>query len=257
MASKQKRVEEAKKRDKRSKVALICLGVLLVAVAAYEIPSMLAVMNKKPPAGTTYDPGPSSVVPGSGLPDVATGGATAATHTPTGQLVDTDVPPTSAAGQLVTFEVFQTKNPFVPQVTNAPAPTGTSTLPTLPNHPPTSTSPTTTTSTGPTSTTPTAVPSNGGSSTTPVTTTPAAPPSPTVTIAVNGVSSRVGVAGTFPSSSPVFRLVSYQSGTAQIGIVGGSYAAGGSTLTLQVGHPLTLQNTTDGKQYKLELIRTP
>jgi hypothetical protein len=78
-----------------------------------------------------------------------------------------------------------------------------------------------------------------------------------VAIAVNGLTSRVGVAGTFPAGSPVFRLVSYQSGTAQIGIVGGSYAAGGSTLTLQVGHPVTLQNTTDGKQYKLELLKTP
>jgi hypothetical protein len=78
-----------------------------------------------------------------------------------------------------------------------------------------------------------------------------------VAIAVNGLTSRVGVAGTFPANSPVFRLVSYQSGTAQIGIVGGSYAAGGSALTLQVGHPVTLQNTTDGKQYKLELLKTP
>jgi hypothetical protein len=78
-----------------------------------------------------------------------------------------------------------------------------------------------------------------------------------VTISVNGVTSRVGVDGTFPTGSPVFRLVSYKSGSAQIGIVGGSYAAGGSALTLEVGHPVTLQNTTDGKQYKLELVKTP
>jgi hypothetical protein len=67
----------------------------------------------------------------------------------------------------------------------------------------------------------------------------------------------VGLAGTFPAGGPVFRLVSFQNGTAQVGIVGGSYAAGGATLTLQVGHPVTLQNTTDGKQYRLELIKTP
>jgi hypothetical protein len=67
MASKQKRVEAAKKRDKRSKIALIALGVLLVAVGAYEIPSMLAVMNKKPPPGSTYDPGPSSAAAGRGV----------------------------------------------------------------------------------------------------------------------------------------------------------------------------------------------
>ena len=64
MASKKQRQEATKKRDKRSKIMLIALGVLLVAVGLYEIPSMLAVMNKKPPPGSTYDPGPSSVVPG-------------------------------------------------------------------------------------------------------------------------------------------------------------------------------------------------
>jgi hypothetical protein len=78
-----------------------------------------------------------------------------------------------------------------------------------------------------------------------------------VTILVNGVVSKVGLAGTFPSGTPVFRLVAYRAGSAQVGIVGGSYAAGGSTLTLEVGRPVTLQNTTDGKQYKLELVKTP
>jgi hypothetical protein len=254
MASKQKRVDEAKKRDKRSKIALIVLGVLLVAVAAYEIPSMLALMNKKPPSATVHVAGPSSVVPGNAVPNVATAGTIGATATtPSGQLVNSDVPPTAAAGQLVTFEVFQTKNPFVPQVTSDATP-GTSTTPTLPNHQPTSTTSTTPTTT--TSTPNSAVPS-AGSGTTPTTTTPAPPPAPTVTIAVNGVDSRVGVAGTFPVGAPVFRLLSFQSGTAQVGIVGGSYAAGGASLALQVGHPVTLQNTTDGKQYKLELIKTP
>ncbi|HEX4679841.1 MAG TPA: hypothetical protein VH210_11645 [Gaiellaceae bacterium] len=254
MASKQKRVEDAKKRDKRSKIVLVALGLLLVVVAAYEIPSMLALMNKKPPTSTTHAPAPSSVVAGSGLPSVATAGTTGSTATtPSGQLVNSDVPPASAEGQLVTFEVFQTKNPFVPQVTSSVATTGTSTTPTLLNHQPNST-----TSTTPTTTTPnSAVPSAGGSGTTPTSTPPAPPPAPTVTIAVNGVDSRVGVAGTFPVGAPVFRLVSFQSGTAQVGVVGGSYAAGGATLTLQVGHPVTLQNTTDGKQYKLELIKTP
>ena len=133
MASKQKRVDDAKKRDKRSKVALVALGVALIAVAAYEIPSMLKVMNKKAPPGSTYDPGPSSLAPG--LPNVAAG-ATPTAKAASGQLVDTDVPPTSSAGQLVTFEVFQTKNPFVPQVTSSMAPTNS---PALVSRPPTST----------------------------------------------------------------------------------------------------------------------
>jgi hypothetical protein len=257
MASKQQRAEVAKKRDKRSKIALLALGVVLLGVGAFEIPSMLKVMNKKPPAGSTYDPGPSSSVPGS-LPNVAVGttGTTAAPAAPSGQLVNTDIPPASGAGQLVTFEVFQTKNPFAPQVSSAPTPADTSGPVTTD---PTATTPATTTptTTTPTSTTPgSAVPPSGAPTTTsPTTTTPA--PAPLVTISVNGATSRVGVDGTFPSGSPVFRLVSYTSKAAEIGIVGGSYAAGGATLTLELGRPVTLQNTTDGKQYKLELLKTP
>ncbi len=262
MASKQQRVDAAKKRDKRSKVMLIGLGVVLVAVGIFEIPSMLAVMNKKPPPGTKYDPGPSSVVPGS-LPNVAASatGVTpaAAPAASTGQLVNTDVPPTSADGQLVTFEVFETKNPFRPQVTSSPAGTATASSPgaNVPGHAPTSTLPTLTIPTTPTSTTPaSAVPSAGGAST-PTTTPSAAPAVPTVTISVNGQLSKVGSGAAFPTGTPVFRLVSYQQGSAQVGIVGGSYAAGGATLTLQLGHPVTLQNTADGKQYRLELLKTP
>ena len=72
MASKKKRVDAAKQREKRTKIAAIVGVVLLVAVGAYEIPSMLKVMNKKPPGNTRYDPGPS-LTPG-GLPNVATSG---------------------------------------------------------------------------------------------------------------------------------------------------------------------------------------
>ena len=67
---------------------------------------------------------------------------------------------------------------------------------------------------------------------------------------------RVGVDGTFPMGTPVFRLVSFTKTTAEIGIVGGSYATGNQTLTLQLGHSLTLENTTDQKMYKLELVAT-
>lgn len=277
MASKKQRQDAIKKREKRSKVILIVAGVLFLALAVYEVPTVLALMNKKPPAGTTYDPGPSSVAPGtagaaaSALPNVA-----GATPTPVskGDLVDTDVPPASAAGQLVTFEVFQTKNPFTPQVTAAADPnagaaatsgaatSGAATtankpgadLPTGPGAVPTLTLPT---GAPPTLPGQSIVPST----TTPTVTTPAvtttAPAAPTVSISVNGVVSRVSTTGTFPSGAPVFRLASYTHGSAQIGIVGGSYQAGGQTLTLEQGVPITLQNTTDGKQYKIELLSTP
>src|SRR2546430_17293163 len=96
MASKKQRVDAAKKRQKRTKIFAILGCVLLVAVGAYEIPSMLAVLNKKPPP-SSYDPGPST---GGPLPNVAVGAAAGATNTvrappPPGGLVATDAPPPS------------------------------------------------------------------------------------------------------------------------------------------------------------------
>jgi hypothetical protein len=256
MAAKKKRVDPVKQREKRVKIAAIVGVVLLLAVAAYEIPSMLAVMNKKPPPGSTYDPGPSSV-----LPNVA-GGASAPAAT-SGQLVNTDLPPSSGTGQLVSFSVFETKNPFRPQVSTAQAPPDSGAAPSTANKGgadlPSSTTPT---STLPTSTTPsgTVVPPSG---TTPVTTVPTDTSAttttavqPTVAISVNGVVSHVGTDGTFPTGAPVFRLVSWTKNVAQIGIVGGSYATGDATLTLHIGTPMTLENQTDGKRYRIELLST-
>jgi hypothetical protein len=82
-------------------------------------------------------------------------------------------------------------------------------------------------------------------------------PAPTVAISVDGVVSHVGSGGTFPTGAPVFRLVSWKGNTAAIGIVGGSYASGEVALTLDAGKPVTLQNTTNGKRYTLELLSTP
>jgi hypothetical protein len=74
---------------------------------------------------------------------------------------------------------------------------------------------------------------------------------------VNGVVSHVASEGTFPAGAPVFRLASWTHDSAQVAIVGGSYASGGTTLTLHIGQALTLENQTDGKRYKLELLSTP
>jgi hypothetical protein len=256
MASKKKRVDAAKQREKRTKIAAIVGSILMVLVGAYEIPSMLKVMNKKPPGNTTYDPGPS-LTPG-GLPDVAAGagGAPSAATAASGQFVDTDAPPASGAGQLVSFSVFETKNPFTPQVSDAQAPptTGATT---------TTTTPTTADKPGadvPTTTTPALPPGSGvvpPSQSPPSITTTTVAPQPTVSLSVNGIVSRVSSGGTFPSGAPVFRLASWTKGSAQIAIVGGSYAEGTPTLTLRVGVEVTLENQTDGKRYKLKLLSTP
>jgi hypothetical protein len=267
MSKKSKRAAELKKREQRSKILLAVLGVLFLAVGVYEVPSIMNMMNKKPPPGTTYDPGPNSG-PGTSvsLPNVA-GGTSGGGGAANGQLVNSDVPPAPAGdGQLVSFSMFQAKNPFVPQVTESDTGSSTSTG-TSPPSAGTATTPTATAPTGtaPTATTPTATTPAGGivpptSTTTPTTTAPtttAPPRAPTVSISVNGDVSKVASGGTFPSSSPVFRLASWTKGSVQIAIVGGSYATGTATLTLEVNVPVTLENTTDGKRYRLVLLSTP
>jgi hypothetical protein len=284
--AKKKRIDPIKQREKRAKIVAAVGGVLLIAVGFVEVPSVMSQLNKKPAAVSSA---PVAATPGPGgalsLPQV---GAAPAGVASTG-LTDTDAPPAAsgADGQLVSFAAFQMKNPFSPQVSSTPVnsnppdptplpgaatstavvpatgatatPASTSSTPSTPATPlsildtatgltpSTGTSPTTTVGTTPTTT----------AGTTPTTTTPTPATVPTVAISVNGNVSRVGTAGTFPTAAPVFRLASWQHGSAEITIVGGSYATGGQTLTLRLNQPVTLQNTNNGKQYKLVLVSTP
>jgi hypothetical protein len=51
--------------------------------------------------------------------------------------------------------------------------------------------------------------------------------------------------------------VSWKRRSAEIGIVGGSYADGSQTLPLLLNRALTLKNTQDGTLYKLVLLSVP
>lgn len=257
MAAK-KKVDPIKQREKRAKIAAIGGVVLLLLVAAWQGPKMLKLMNQKPMmAATSAAPAGTS-----GLPGVVAG-TTASGTTASGELADTDVPPAAAdPGQLVSFDVFETKDPFRPQVTNAGT-AGTDSSSTGSTSTPASG--TTTTPAGaapsittvPTTTTPAAAVPSTPASPDATTATPVKPPAPTVSISVNGVTTRVSTGGTFPRATPVFRLVSWAKGTARIGIVGGSYSTGDPTLELTVDKSVTLQNTSDGRRYKLILLSTP
>lgn len=250
--AKPKRIDPIKQREKRAKIAAAVGGVLFLIIAAIEIPPVLK--SNSPPPSASSSSSSTSTTATSTTPTTTTAAVPSG-----GEFADTDVPPVATSGQLVSFSMFESKNPFKPQV--LPGSTSTSSAQTSPSAgasgtnadkpgpdvPPTSTTTTPGATTTPSSVVPPAA-------TTPAATTPAPPP--TVTIKVNGSASHVAVQGAFPSANPVFRLVSYTSQTAQIGIVGGSYAAGGATLTLHLDQPVTLENQTDGKQYRLELVST-
>jgi hypothetical protein len=190
-------------------------------------------------------------------------------------IAETDPSVAASGGQLVSFDLFETKDPFMAQVggpsaegeptasapvavdagaaegeTAAAGGAGARTAPVV---------------AAPRGTTgePTAAPTAPPSAT-PAAAAPAAPAAPaasaaptastTARISVNGVAEDVTLNATFPASSSIFRLVSLAGGSAQIAIVGGAYETGAKTVKLTKSKPLTLMNMAEGTRYELVLV---
>jgi hypothetical protein len=222
----------AKAKAKRQKIILAVLGVVFLGVLAWQVPSVLKIMNKKPPVAATTPP--AAVVPGTPVPPVS-GTPVSATPTPGAGLIDSDPAAQAAGGQLVTFDRFSSKDPFQQQARIAAATSS------APADPPADPKP--------------KVGVTASSDTKP----PPPPPAPAPTsaqISVNGSSETVSKGGTFPQADPVFVLVSVSRTTAQVAISGGSLDSGGATLTLKKGKKLTLENTVDSARYVLLLVST-
>ena len=239
-------------KERRQKQIAIGGGILLAVLLAIQAPRLMHRGGSAAPAAsaattttagaattettTAATPAAGATTPGAALPSV---GATAQTALP-----DSDVPPVRQRSQLATFELFDSKDPFVQQVADTPAPAAS--MPaapaagapsTAPSAPPSVTSPATTMSTMQAHATTRTLAHDAGA-----------------VIAVNGKSERVGVDQTFPSASPTFRLVSVAGGVAMIGIANGGYASGAQTVALQLGKTLTLVDTTDSVRYELRLV---
>ena len=223
---------DPKAKAKKQKILLGVLGVLLAGVLAYQAPTILSLFggSSSEVASEPAPPAPVPVAPPPGTPAAATPAAGGSA-----QLVDSDVAPAPAEGQLVSFDRFESKDPFAqqaeeeqagaaPPARSAPAESG------LPedNFEPVPQAPSP----------------------------PAARSAPIATITVNGVASDVAVGGAFPEGEPIFRLASLRKGTAKVGIVDGTYASGSATITLKRGgKPVTLMNTAEGTTYVLRLVR--
>jgi hypothetical protein len=215
---------DGKAKAKRQKIIAGVLGVVLLGVLAYEVPSLMK--SKKPPAAPVPVATPAPPAPVPGAPAVAT--PVAAAVPPSGTLTDTDPASQAGTGQLLSFDRFATKDPFVQQ---AGAPTALS----APRTPAPITNP---------------LPP------------PPPPPAPkqrgaslaSARISVNGTAEDVIAKATFPAGDPVFVLVSVKRTSAKVGIAGGSIATGSSTVTLQLGKKVTLMNTADGTRYVLVLV---
>ena len=223
---------DPKAMARQQKIVLAVLGVVLLGVMAYQAPTILGGSSEvvSEPASSTSPPPAAPAAPAQSAaapaPPPAAGSA---------ELVDSDVAPQPTQSQLVTFDRFESKDPFVQQAEGDSEDSGTS---------------------------PPAAPSESGlveeaepaPEPEPAPSVPAAPVR-TATISVNGVSSQVGVSGTFPEGEPIFKLVSLTKTSVKIGIVDGTYATGSTAITLRKGgKPVTLMNTADGTTYVLRLV---
>src|SRR5205085_2394959 len=187
------------------------------AVLAFEVPHVLKKSggsSSAPPAATTTATDTSGTT--APTPSTATGtAAAAAVPVSSTKLTSSDVAPRRLKSQLYSFSHFSGKDPFVQQVTAA----------SITNSP----------STG----------ASSGSSGTGASGAAAAPAPQTysrtlartgaATIQVNGKLQTVRIGASFPSSNPLFTLVSLAHGVARIGIASGSYASGSQPVPVARG----------------------
>jgi hypothetical protein len=243
-----KDIREAK--DRRAKKLAVGGAVLLVAVLAFEMPKVLkhgGSSSSTPPAATTTATAGAPTAPSSTAP-----GTAAAAVVPTAastKLPNSDQTPTVSKSQLFSFSHFAGKDPFVQQVNpTAPGTTsGGTTSGTSSSSSSSSAAAAGVITAGPPSTTSASL---GGSGTQARTLAKTG----AVTVSVNGTLQTVRVGASFPSSNPLFKLVSIAHGVVRIGIANGSYASGTQTVALTTGRTLTLVDTSDGARYKLRLV---
>lgn len=271
-----KRVDPLKAKEAKQKKIAIVLGVLFLLVVAYQGPKTLK-MLKGPQAAAAPAPAPAAPTTTGAVPSAP---APTAPDSPT-ELVDSDVPADPDAGQLLSFEQFASKDPFkqqvdlgavVPAASDPTAPDSGSlpgsgdaaapdpgaepvspgvdpSIPGSAENPPISVGG----GVGSGSSGSGSPGSGSGSAGSPPAEGPA--PAANTTISVNGADQTVAVGSAFPTGEPIFELVSLgkDGRSVQIRIAGGNLASGGATLRLELGKPVTLQNTADGSRYTLVL----
>jgi hypothetical protein len=250
---------DPKVRAAKKKKQAIVLGVLFLAVVAFQGPRTLKMLHGSAPpeaAATT----PAATTPAPTAPTAPTSGGTAQSVSASvgadSLVVNADLQPAPLEGQLPDLTLFSSKDPFVQKDEDAPVDAsgttggssssdgggktsgsgGNGSTGTSGDKSDGVTPPTTTTTTKPTE--------------------PAAPAPTSAVLSVNGVQETVNVKSDFPAASPLFHLVALTAKTAKISIAGGSLATGAPAVTLELGKPTTLMNTADGTRYVIVLVST-
>ena len=241
-----KKVDPKVAKAKKQKKIVIFGGIIFVALLAFQVPRTMKMLN--PPVPAAAAPAPVAAATDNAGVSLAPPTLSGSTATPTS--AGTPTAPTTA-GTLISFDRFDSKDPFAQQVDSAVVvPTATSDGATGANAGGESA-----TKDGNLVLAPggTASPTPGSGASAP----PVAPVQPTTAIlAVNGIEETVAVDTDFPVATPTFKLVSLTAKSAQIGIAGGSYTSGEATIKLALGKKVTLMNTADGTRYELKLVST-
>jgi hypothetical protein len=236
-----------KAKQKRQKTIAAVLGVVFLAVAAFQGPKLWKQLH--PPASqanVSYNDKPAgSATATTGTPSLAAptlGGSEPSPATSPDSALASSSAPAVADGQLSSFSLFASKDPFAQQLSDH----GDTSSPT-----PSSGASTAGSGASPRSSSGGEASSGGSAS---------APRPGTAVISVNGTLYSVAVGNDFPDASatdpsiqPLFHLISATAHTAKISIAGGSYANGAPAVTLQENKPVTLMNTADGTRYRLIL----
>jgi hypothetical protein len=235
-----RKAQDLKAKEAKQKKILAAGLVLLVILMVVQAPKLMhhgGNVGAAPPPPAT-DPTatvatPTTLVP----PTVETAPGTAAASS-SSSLVDSDAAPTPGDGQLVQFDLFTSKDPFVQQVKAVAAGTGET-----PANP---TTPAAGSKSG-------AVAPDGGLGAPPTTTvkTPGVPMTALANLSVNGTAEDVQAGHDFPTAAPAFHLVGFTAAEAKISVAGGAFQSGAATIPLPKGRTVTLMNTADGTRYVL------
>jgi hypothetical protein len=242
-----KAVDPLKAKQKKQKIIAAGLGVVFLALLAFQFPRVMKQLHPKPPP-TASPSTTTTAAPPPGTPTLAAptlqGSAPGATTPTTGSgssLASSPVPQVQD-NQLTSFSRFASKDPFAQQLSDSNTSSSGS--------PSSSSSGSGSSPTGLTPSSPRG--STGGSG--------QAPHPGSAVISVNGTLYTVPTGTDFPQASPsdssivpLFHLVSLTAHSAKISIAGGSYSSGAATVTLRENKPVTLMNTADGTRYLLIL----
>ena len=246
------KVEAAAAKQRQQKIILIAGGVIFAALLAIQGPKLMKQLKGSktaaPPVattpaadggtGTASTPSTTGGTTTTAPSGVATRGGQSAQVA--GVVIRSAGTPVAGEGQLFSLSAFKPKDPFVQQVSNATAGSGTT-------DGGIATTGTTGATTGTTGTTTT------GGIVTPTTS------SPTVfayaTLMVNGKPQQLQLKQVFPKGQPTFVLQAVGKNFVKVGVAGGKFTGGGS-VKLDKGQTVTLMNTSTGQRFVMKLVFT-